>query len=116
MNAAATSIAMPLHPSEPPHSVSVSQADAPVSALERLLRRGEFIVTAEMPSPESADPKDVHDRAQEFDGVVDCINATDGSGANIHMLSLAVSLRLQRDGYDGHADFLPPQAAFPAYT
>jgi methylenetetrahydrofolate reductase (NADPH) len=100
MNATATSIAMPLHPSEPPHSVSVSPANAPVSALERLLRQGEFIVTAEMAPPESADPNDVRDRAQAFDVVVGCINATNGFGANVHMSNLAVSLRLQPDGYE----------------
>lgn len=100
MNAAATSIAMPLHPGESLHSASVSAADAPVSTLDRLLRQGEFIVTAEMAPPDSADPKDVRDRAQAFDGIVDCINATDGSGANVHMSSLAVSLLLQREGYD----------------
>jgi methylenetetrahydrofolate reductase (NADPH) len=34
-----------------------------------------------------------------FDGVVDAINATDGSGANCHMSSIAVCALLSRKGY-----------------
>jgi 5,10-methylenetetrahydrofolate reductase len=41
----------------------------------------------------------VYDRVRALDGFVDGINATDGSGANCHMSSLAVSLLLQREGY-----------------
>ena len=39
--------------------------------LERVLRRGEFAVTAELNPPDSADPEDVYDRARIFDGWVD---------------------------------------------
>ncbi|MCB1491262.1 MAG: methylenetetrahydrofolate reductase, partial [Rhodobiaceae bacterium] len=53
--------------------------------LERVLRRGEFAVTAELNPPDSADPQEVYDRAAIFEGWVDGINATDGSGANCHM-------------------------------
>ena len=53
------------------------------SRLERILRRGEFSVTAELNPPDSADPEDVYDRASVFEGWVDGINATDGSGANM---------------------------------
>ena len=49
--------------------------------LERVLRRGEFAVTAELNSPDSANPEDVYERARIFEGWVDAINATDGSGA-----------------------------------
>jgi methylenetetrahydrofolate reductase (NADPH) len=38
-------------------------------------------------------------RASLFDGYVDAINATDGSGANCHMSSLAVCALLCRAGY-----------------
>ena len=38
-------------------------------------------------------------RARVFDGYVDAINATDGSGANCHMSSLAVCALLTRVGY-----------------
>ncbi len=66
---------------------------------ERVLRAGVFAVTAELDPPDSADPEDVYRRARVFDGCVDAINATDGSGANCHMSSLAVCALLTRVGY-----------------
>ncbi len=66
---------------------------------ERVLRAGQFAVTAELAPPDSADPEDVYRRARIFDGCVDAINATDGSGANCHMSSLAVCALLTRIGY-----------------
>ena len=67
--------------------------------LERVLRAGAFAVTTELAPPDSADPDDVYKRARVFDGYVDAINATDGSGANCHMSSLAVCALLTRVGY-----------------
>lgn len=67
--------------------------------LERVLRSGTFAVTAEMDPPDSADPDEVLRRARLFDGCVDAINATDGSGANCHMSSMAVCALLTRAGY-----------------
>ncbi len=67
--------------------------------LERVLRSGVFAITAELDPPDSADPEDVFRRARVFDGHVDAINATDGSGANCHMSSLAVCSLLTRAGY-----------------
>jgi methylenetetrahydrofolate reductase (NADPH) len=67
--------------------------------LERVLRSGAFAVTSELDPPDSADPEDVFRRARVFDGYVDAINATDGSGANCHMSSLAVCSLLTRVGY-----------------
>jgi len=67
--------------------------------LERILRAGEFAVTAELSPPDSADPVDVFERAAIFDGWVDAINATDGSGANCHMSSVGVCALLTRVGY-----------------
>src|SRR5207244_5480808 len=67
--------------------------------LERVLRAGGFAVTAELSPPDSADPEDVYARARVFDGHVDAINATDGSGANCHMSSVAVCALLTRIGY-----------------
>jgi methylenetetrahydrofolate reductase (NADPH) len=66
---------------------------------ERVLRAGQFAVTCELAPPDSADPEDVYRRAHIFDGCVDAINATDGSGANCHMSSLAVCALLTRVGY-----------------
>ncbi len=67
--------------------------------LERVLRRGEFAVTAELSPPDSADPQEVYDRVSVFEGWVDGINATDGSGANCHMSSVAICALLTRIGY-----------------
>lgn len=67
--------------------------------LERVLRRGEFAVTAELNPPDSADAEDVYERAHIFEGWVDGINATDGSGAHCHMSSVAICALLTRIGY-----------------
>jgi methylenetetrahydrofolate reductase (NADPH) len=66
---------------------------------ERVLRAGAFAVTAELAPPDSADPEEVYARARIFDGYVDAINATDGSGANCHMSSMGVCALLTRVGY-----------------
>ena len=66
---------------------------------ERVLRAGGFTVTAELAPPDSADPNEVFRRARVFDGYVDAINATDGSGANCHMSSISVCALLTRIGY-----------------
>ena len=66
---------------------------------ERVLRAGYFAVTAEIAPPDSADPHDVYERAALFDGYVDAINATDGSGANCHMSSVGMCALLTRRGY-----------------
>jgi len=67
--------------------------------LERILRRGEFAVTAELNPPDSANPQDVYERASVFDGWVDGINAVDASGANCHMSSVGICALLTRMGY-----------------
>ena len=66
---------------------------------ERILRAGHFAVTSELAPPDSADPAAVYERAALFDGYVDAINATDGSGAHCHMGSQAVCALLTRLGY-----------------
>src|SRR3990172_8659726 len=66
---------------------------------ERVLRAGAFAVTTELDPPDSANPDEVYKRARIFDGYVDAINATDGSGANCHMSSVAVCALLTHVGY-----------------
>ena len=66
---------------------------------EQVLRAGHFAITTEIAPPDSSDPDEVLRRAALFDGYVDAINATDGSGANCHMSSLAVCALLTRVGY-----------------
>lgn len=67
--------------------------------LERLLRAGEFTVTAELSPPDSSNPEEVFEKARIFHGYVDAMNATDGSGANCHMSSVAVCAILRRADY-----------------
>jgi methylenetetrahydrofolate reductase (NADPH) len=70
------------------------------SRLERVLRSGRFAVTAELNPPDSADPHAVYERALVLASVCDAINATDASGANVHMSSVAVCALLTRAGYE----------------
>lgn len=67
--------------------------------LERLLHEGIFTVTTEISPPDSADPHEVYERASIFDGYVDAMNATDGSGGNCHMSSVGMCALLTRRGY-----------------
>ncbi len=67
--------------------------------LERVLREGVFAVTTEISPPDSADPHEVYERARVFDGYVDAMNATDGSGGNCHMSSVGMCSLLTRRGY-----------------
>lgn len=91
------------HPHDIGHDPSAPLVDLPGHSsrgrLERVLRRGEFAVTAELNPPDSADPEDVYERAHIFEGWVDGINATDGSGAHCHMSSVAICALLTRVGY-----------------
>ena len=66
---------------------------------ERVLRSGKFAVTAELAPPDSALAEDVYERARLFDGWVDGMNATDGSGAHCHMSSVAMCALLTNVGY-----------------
>ncbi|MEM7030080.1 MAG: methylenetetrahydrofolate reductase [Chloroflexota bacterium] len=70
------------------------------SRLERVLRSGGFAVTAELNPPDSADPQEVYEAALVLSEVCDGINATDASGANCHMSSVAICALLTRAGYE----------------
>lgn len=70
------------------------------SRLERVLRSGRFAVTAELNPPDSADPEEVYSAALVLSEVCDGINATDASGANCHMSSVAICALLTRAGYE----------------
>jgi methylenetetrahydrofolate reductase (NADPH) len=83
----------------PGYSLPILSGHTSPGRLERVLRAGGFAITAELEPPDSADPEEVYRRARMFDGWVDAINATDGSGANCHMSSLAVCSLLTRAGY-----------------
>ena len=70
------------------------------SRLERVLRAGHFAVTAELLSPDSADPQTVLDHAEVIGDSCDAINVTDASGANVHLSNVAVAALLRQAGYD----------------
>lgn len=70
------------------------------SRLERVLRSGRFAVTAELNPPDSADPQEVYEAALVLSELVDAINATDASGANVHMSSVGICALLTRAGYE----------------
>ena len=70
------------------------------SRLERVLTSGRFAVTAELNPPDSADPAAVYEQALVLAEVCDGINATDASGANVHMSSVGICALLTRAGYE----------------
>jgi methylenetetrahydrofolate reductase (NADPH) len=72
----------------------------PRSRLERVLRSGRFAVTAELNPPDCGEAQCVYDRALVLASVCDAINATDASGANVHMSSVGVCALLTRAGYE----------------
>ncbi|MBB3192468.1 methylenetetrahydrofolate reductase [Halomonas cerina] len=83
----------------PGYSLPILPGHVSPGRLERVLRAGKFAITSEIDPPDSADPAEVLKRAAIFDGYVDAINATDGSGANCHMSSAGVCSLLTRVGY-----------------
>lgn len=86
-------------PLDPWHPLPILPGHSSPGRLERVLRAGHFTVTAELAPPDSADPEEVYARARVFDGYVDGMNATDGSGANCHMSSVGMCALLTRVGY-----------------
>lgn len=87
------------NPNDPSALLEPLPGHSSLGRLERILRRGEFAVTAELNPPDSANPQDVYERAAIFDGWVDGINAVDASGANAHMSSVGICALLTRMGY-----------------
>lgn len=87
------------NPFDPNDQLEPLPGHSSLGRLERILRRGEFAVTAELNPPDSANPHDVYERAAIFDGWVDGINAVDASGANAHMSSVGICALLTRMGY-----------------
>ncbi len=86
----------PLVPGDP---LPIRPGHSSFGRFERVLRAGGFAVTAEIAPPDSANPADVYERAALYDGYVDAMNATDGSGANCHMSSVGMCSLLTRRGY-----------------
>jgi len=72
----------------------------PVSHLHGLLLAGEFVVTAEMQTSDSADPARIADLAGTLRGKVDAVNCTDNSAAHTHVSALAASRLLIETGVE----------------
>ena len=82
-----------------PTTLTVPPGHSSPGRLERVLRAGRFAVTAELNPPDSADPNEVYERALVLSEVCDAINATDASGANVHMSSIGICALLSYAGY-----------------
>ncbi|MGD9744525.1 MAG: methylenetetrahydrofolate reductase, partial [Dongiaceae bacterium] len=89
----------PDHNLDPGAPLPVLAGHSSRGRLERVLRSGRFAVTAELNPPDSADPREVYERALVLSEVCDAINATDASGANTHMSSVGICSLLTRAGY-----------------
>ncbi len=76
-----------------------SSTDA-ASELQRQLRGGRFVVTAELTPPVASDPAEFIDRALALHGLATAVNVTDGAGSRAHMSSLAASHFLVRNGIE----------------
>jgi 5,10-methylenetetrahydrofolate reductase len=70
-----------------------------IHSFERACTSGDFVVTAEIAPPDSADPTTLLARAERFRGLVDAINITDGAGGNCHMSSAAAAAILAAAGH-----------------
>src|SRR6267142_217960 len=71
-----------------------------VSELQKRLRDGSFVVTAELSPPVSTDPTEFIERALALRGLATAINVTDGAGSKAHMSSLAAAHFLVRNGVE----------------
>ena len=89
-----------MSPSEQPRARPQEEQPGGDSAFAQTLRAGHFAVTAELHAPDSADPQDVFANARALGDVCDGINATDGSGANCHMSSVACCALMAQAGYE----------------
>jgi len=86
-------------PADPDEILYERNSPYPPNSFESVLNAGKFVVTSELSPPDSANPRDIENRARYFEGLVDAVNVPDGSGANCHMSSLASSLVLRQMGF-----------------
>lgn len=84
---------------EPGHPLPPLPGHSSGGRLERVLRAGRFGVTSELNPPDSADAREVYERALVLSEVCDAINAVDASGAHVHMSSVGICALLTHAGY-----------------
>ena len=70
------------------------------SNLERLLEKGEFVVTGELGPPKGPDAEVVKKKASMLKGNVDAVNITDNQTAIVRMSSIATSKILIEEGLE----------------
>jgi len=70
------------------------------SRLHELLLSGEFVVTAELETTDSADPASVLELAEGLRGRVDAVNCTDNSAAHPHVSAIAAAHLLNDAGVE----------------
>ena len=68
--------------------------------LERRLRAGEFVITAEITPPLSADPQALLDVALPLRGIADAVNVTDGASARAQLDVLTAAAIVGRAGLE----------------
>ena len=78
----------------------MSQGPRAASELQARLRRGQFVVTAEITPPVSTDPAELLRRALPLKGLATAVNVTDGAGAKVHISSLAAAHFLVQNGVE----------------
>ena len=69
-----------INPNDPGAPLDPLPGHSSRGRLERVLRRGEFAVTAELNPPDSADPHDVYERASVFEELKTTIHYSNRSG------------------------------------
>ena len=82
------------------HLAAKDESSSAVSELQKRLRDGSFVVTAELSPPVSTDPTEFIERALALRGLATAINVTDGAGSKAHMSSLAAAHFLVRNGVE----------------
>ncbi len=70
------------------------------SNLQARLAAGDFVVTAEIAPPVSADPGEFVARAMPLKGLATAINVTDGAGAKVHLSSMVAAHFLVQSGIE----------------
>ena len=68
--------------------------------MQATLRAGQFVVTAEITPPVSADATEFMRRALPLKGLATAVNVTDGAGAKVHLSSLAAAHFLVQNGIE----------------
>ena len=78
----------------------MNDATLPTSSLERSLRAGAFVLTAEVVPPASCDAGDLIKKALPLRALADAVNVTDGAGARAHMGATAAAAILVANGIE----------------